>query len=396
MTNVASPLRVLTIATLFPQPHRPNFGIFVERSMAALSRQPGVALTIVAPVGVPPWPIDRHQRYAPLRAMPSREFWHGLDVRRPRFSLLPGLGAARNGAAVAKAVLQAIADDPPFDVISAEFFHPDAVAAQAIGKALALPYSVKARGNDIMHWAQRKDTGPGIVSAAKGAAGILSVADALREEMVRLGFPADRIALHRTGIDPVRFRPLDHAAARAHFSLPEGAPVVLSVGTLDENKGHHLVIDALRQLPDAIHMIAGIGPDQAALKQRADAAGLSHRVQLLGSVAHDDLPLLYNAADVMALPSAREGLANAWVEALACGTPIIAADIPNAKEAIAAPADGRIVARHADAIAAALSSLFSERAQHDRAALSTRTHARFDWDRHGVELAAHLARCARG
>lgn len=384
-------LRVLAISTLFPNAYKPTFGIFVERSLVALAAQPGIDLTVVAAIGMPPWPLSGLRRYAGLRGLPHAETWHGLTVLRPRFRLWPGFNAARNGAAVAKAVLRAVRDMPPFDVVDAHFFHPDGVAAAATGRALDLPYSITARGSDIVIWGARADTGPGIRAAAMGAGGILAVSGALRDIMAANGFPADRIHVHYTGVDAALFRPSDRAAARAELRLGDG-PVLLSVGTLNANKGQHIVIDALPDLPNTTYLIAGAGPDAASLAAQAAALGVADRVQFLGPVAGADMPTLYNAADIMLLPSASEGLANAWVEAMACGTPVIAADIPQAREAVPDPAGGRIVQRNAGAIAEAVRALLA--APPDRAALSAATHAGFSWDRHGASRAAHLRKVA--
>ena len=78
-------LRVLTLSTLFPDAARPNFGVFVERQTLGLAAHPGVALTAVAPVGLPPWPLSRHPRYRALASLPMRETWKDIDVHRPRF-----------------------------------------------------------------------------------------------------------------------------------------------------------------------------------------------------------------------------------------------------------------------------------------------------------------------
>lgn len=381
------PLRVLSLSTLFPEASRPTFGIFVEHSMHALAAQPGIDLTIVAPVGVPPWPISALRRYAPRKVLPKMENWHGLSVLRPRWRIWPGIDASSNGGRVGAALKAAVRDLPPFDIIDAQFFHPDAVAAQVAAKALGLPYSVTARGSDIAIWARRPDTGPGIIAAAGGAGGLLAVSAALREDMIALGMPADRITVRRTGVDADRFHPMNRGDARQTLFVGDG-PVLLTVGTLNANKGQHLVIDALATIPNATYLIAGSGPDDAALRARAESAGLSNRVRFLGQVPQAKLPQLYNAADIVVQPSSREGLANAWVEAMACGTPLIAADIAPAYEAIDSPESGRIVARTPAGIAAGVRDLIA--APPDRSALAARTHARFSWNLHGAAHAAHL------
>jgi teichuronic acid biosynthesis glycosyltransferase TuaC len=394
---VSEQLRVLSLATLFPDVSRPNFGIFVEQSLRALARQPGIELTVVAPRGIPPWPLSALARYAPLRALPAREAWHDLNVLRPIFALIPAIGARTNPAAIARAVLRVVRPlhaERPFDVIDAQFFFPDGPAAQLIAHALRLPYSVKARGADISHWAQAPATRATVRAAAQGAAGLLAVAETLKADMIAAGMPGGRISVHYTGVDAARFHPLLRASARAALDLPADAPVMLTVGALIPRKQQALVIAALTHLPaDTQYLIAGTGPDEVQLRALALDAGVAERVHLLGSVANAELPTLYAAADVMVLPSRSEGLANAWVEALACGTPLVLGDIPPAHEVIDADDAGRIAAPTATAIADAVRAVLAN--PPDRSMLSARTHSRFNWDRNGAELAAHLRRCCQ-
>jgi hypothetical protein len=85
-------LRVLALSTLFPDMTRPNFGVFVERQYRELASRDGVEVTMVAPVGIAPWPLSRHRHYAPLAALPREERWRNLSVHRPRFTVIPRLG----------------------------------------------------------------------------------------------------------------------------------------------------------------------------------------------------------------------------------------------------------------------------------------------------------------
>lgn len=389
------PLHILSIATLFPDATRPNFGIFVERSLAALARQPGAHLTIVAPVGMPPWPLSLHPRYAPLRALPAVEQWHGLTVIRPRFTLIPHL-ARRNAAAIARAVLPhaaALSATGKLDVIDAQFFWPDGPAAGLVAGALDLPFSIKARGSDISVWARRDDVRAAMLSAASAATGLLSVAGTLKDDMASIGMDARKIRVHYTGLDASRFRPpqtpADRAEARAEWGVHANAPLIVTVGSLIERKGQALVIEAMRALPpDTHYLMAGMGPDAARLAKLAQDMGIASRVRQLGPIANDHLPSLYAAADVMALPSVSEGLANVWVEAMACGVPLLLSDIPPAHEVLGGGGAGKICQAEPLAIAKAIRAILAN--PPDRAALGTRTHARFDWDRNGAELAAHL------
>ena len=102
---------------------------------------------------------------------------------------------------------------------------------------------------------------------------------------------------------------------------------------------------------------------------------------------HDQLPALLSAADVMALPSASEGLANVWVESLACGTPIVITDVGGARDVVNRTAAGRLVERCAPAIADGIKQvLATPRLQLDVA----EAVAGFSWERNCADLYDYL------
>ncbi len=385
------PLRVLSIATLFPDAARPNFGLFVEKSLRALAAQPGIDLTVVAPIGLPPFPLSLHPRYRALRDLPLAENWNGLTIHRPRFTLLPKIGSRFNPAAIARAVLQVVGNQA-FDVVDAQFFYPDGPAAMRVAAKLGLPFSAKARGADISHFGHDPGTAPQLLAAAHKAAGLLAVSDAMRRDMAAIGIEADKIAVHYTGIDTARFNPGDRNTARAALGMDD-APSILTVGALIPRKGQALVIEALPALPGVHYRMAGAGEEQARYRALAERLGVADRVHFLGPVANADLPMLYRAANVVVMPSVSEGLANAWVEALACGTPIVISDAGGAAELVESPVAGRIVERTPGAIASAVQALLA--APSAPADVAATLGGRFDWDRNGRELAEHLRRCAQ-
>lgn len=382
-------LRVLTLATLFPDATRPNFGVFVERQTVGLAAHPDIELRLVAPIGLPPWPLSRLAPYAALGRLPVRETWAGIDTWRPRFTTLPGTQGRFHVAALVRRLIPLLAEirrEFAFDVIDAEFFFPDGPAAIALGKAFAVPVSIKARGADIHHWGTAPATAAQVIRAGQQADGMLAVSEAMKADMVAIGLPADRIRVHHTGVDLARFAPRDRAVGKAALGIT--GPLVVSLGALIPRKGHDIVLRAVAALPGVSLLVAGEGPERAALSAQIAALGVSDRVRLLGSVPHSDLPALLAAADVMALASASEGLANAWVEALACGTPIVITDAGGAAEVIRTPAAGRIVTRDAAAFQGAISTMLADpppREETRQAAL------RFTWDANTAALHDHLA-----
>ncbi|WP_225206796.1 glycosyltransferase [Novosphingobium huizhouense] len=383
--------RLLSISTLFPAPQRPAFGRFVARQASALAARGDWDVTVLNPIGLPP---VRLQRYRSLEAIPAQEQVDGVDVHHPRFPLLPGLSGPFNAALIARALLplaRSLHAERRFDLIDAQFFYPDGPAAARLAAALGLPLAIKARGSDIHYWGTRASALRQMRKAACAASAVLAVSAALGRDMAALGLAPRGVRVHYTGLDHRRFTPLPRAAARQRVSTipglgisPEGRMIVC-VGALLAIKGQDLAIRALPHLPDDVRLVlAGEGAEEATLRALAERSGVAARVRFLGSVGHEHLPALLSAADVMVLPSEREGLANAWIEALACGTPVVIADIGGAREVVTSPAAGRIVARTPEAIAEGVRSLLE--APPSQAEVAA-TVARFSWEANAAALA---------
>ena len=389
-------MRILSISTLYPSDAQPNFGIFVERQMQAVARRGDAELLLVNPIGLPPWPLSLHPKYRALSRLPAEELRGGVHGAAP--ALLPASRhrrAVQSGAQLPAALLplaRRLHAERPFDLVDAQFFYPDGPAAAHIAKALGLPLSIKARGADIHHWGRQAGTVSQVLAAGRQAAGMLAVAQGMADDMAALGLPRERITIHRTGLDRSRFRPLDRAASRAKFGFAVDVPLLVTVGALIPRKGQAYAIDALAHLPAAQLALAGAGPDEAELRARAARLGLEARVHFLGSVPNAELPELLSAADVFVLPTASEGLANAWVEALACGVPVVTTPIPGARELLTDPAYGRFAERDGKAIADAVAQLLQ--APPSQAEVVRATEG-YSWEENAAQLVAHWARLAR-
>ena len=315
----------------------------------------------------------------------------GVYTIRPHFTLLPRIGGRFNAGAIARAVLplaRQLHARRPYDLVDAQFFYPDGPAAVRIAAALGLPCSIKARGSDIHLWGRKSGTRGQVRKAGQAATGLLAVAEGLADDMADLGIPREKITIHRTGLDRELFRPLDRQECRARLNLPADAPLLACVGALIPRKGQRLALAALAELPGVHLAFAGGGSDLATLRAMAEAKGLSDRVHFLGVMPHAELPQLLSAADVFVLPTESEGLANAWVEALACGTPVVTSDIPGARELLTDPAWGRMVAREPGAIASAVRDLLADPPSRE---VVQRGAAGFSWEANAAALVAHYA-----
>ena len=375
-----APIRLLTFSTLFPNAARTNHGVFVENRLRQLVASGAVTSTVVAPVPWFPSTAPRFGDWARHARAPHQEQRDGLTVLHPRYPVLPRVGMSVAPWLLFRAMLPALramqATDV-FDAIDAHYLYPDGVAAVWLGQRLGLPVVVTARGTDVTLIPRYALPRRLIRRAIRDAAALIAVSAALKTALVELGAPPDKVTVLRNGVDTALFRPpADREAARRSLGLV--GPTLISVGLLIERKGHHHTIEAMRQLPGIGLLIVGEGPERGRLAGLIGQYGLGERVRLLGPRPHAELPSLYGAADALVLASSREGWANVLLEAMACGTPVVASNIPGNPEVVREAAAGLVAeANTPGGIAAAVRRLFA--APPDRQA--TRAYAeRFGWD----------------
>jgi teichuronic acid biosynthesis glycosyltransferase TuaC len=376
-----SPVRLLTFSTLFPHAARPNHGIFVENRLRHLLASDQVASTVLAPV---PWFPSRSSRFgdwALNAGAPSIETRHGIEIRHPRYPVIPKIGMAAAPwllyRAMVPEVSRLLAEGHRFDVIDAHYIYPDGVAATWLGRRFGLPVVMTARGTDVNLIPQYRIPRRLIQGAIRDASALIAVSAALKQVLVELGAPEDKVTVLRNGVETDLFRPpADREAVRASFGLK--GPTLISVGGLIERKGHHRTIEAMRWLPGFELIVVGEGPERERLSGLIHDYDLGDRVRLLGPRPHRELPALYGAADASVLASSREGWANVLLESMACGTPVIAAAIWGNPEVVRAPEAGLIYEPNTpDGIAAGVRRLFA--ALPERSA--TRAYAEpFSWD----------------
>jgi teichuronic acid biosynthesis glycosyltransferase TuaC len=395
---MSRPLRILTFSTLYPSGNRPGHGIFVEARLRELLKRGAVEAKVIAPVPWFPSTDPRWGDYARMAAVPAREVLHGIDVVHPRYPLLPKVGmssAPLSMALGARASVRKLLDEGfDFDLIDAHYFYPDGVAAALLARWFGKPFIVTARGTDLNLIPQYTLPRKMMQWAAKRAASLIGVSQALADVLLGWGLAAQKVHVIRNGVNLDRFAPQEAGAARARLGLAPQGPMLLSVGNLVELKGHALLIEALHLLRDewpALRLvIAGEGPERPRLQAQIERLGLAERVRLLGAVPNAALCDWYCAADLFLLPSSREGLPNALLEALACGTPVLASAVGGIPEVLAdAGAAGALLPeRSAAGIAAALRQWLGR--ERDRAAVR-RVALGYSWQ-HSIDALTALMR----
>lgn len=232
-----------------------------------------------------------------------------------------------------------------------------------------------------------------------GLPAVIVITHALRDDLVALGVPAERILVAPDGVHVARFRELPAAdVARRHLKLPE-APTVVYAGQFYPWKGVDVLVEAVARLPEAQLLLVGGDKDNLArvvglANQRAPG-----RVHFTGQVPHAAVPFHLSAGDVIALPnSGRETISSRYTsplklfEALACARAIVASDLPSLREVLRHDGNALLVpADDPEALAAGLRTLLHDRARAARLAAAAQGEAaRYDWSERGRQVARFL------
>ena len=156
-----------------------------------------------------------------------------------------------------------------------------------------------------------------------------------------LGVPARKIRVVHNGVVLERFEGPPDEQLRRELTGGGDCPVVLTLARLDPQKGHQFLLEAALQVPGAVFVLAGDGPERHALELQAAACGLSNRIRFLGERV--DVPELLATCDLLLLPSLYEGLPLAVLEGMAARKPVVATCIRGTDEAVVHGITGLLV-----------------------------------------------------
>lgn len=375
LTDSHSPTRILVIANSFPMPLQPQNGIFVLRQLQALKRT-NIEVLVVRLI---PWaPVGWRERWRRYRSVPQRFVFEGVQVHIIRALILPRLGGAEYLPRQVHARLKRIVDE----------FEPDVIHAHGILSSglLALgwdrPVVVTAHGSDAYDFPQRR---AGLKKATqkvlRSGSKLVAVSDFIRQHMLALGAPAVDVIYN--GADDRLFFPRDRDESRRTLGLPFDRSIIAFAGNVLRAKGIFDLAAAVNSIRSvrAMLVFAGEGPDRQLLQQQLAQDNVDH--VFLGVVDHEKLAALLSAADVVALPSYREGLPAVICEAMLAGCAIVASKAGGIPEIILDDVTGKLVdIGRPDLLATALECMLNDAALRSRLSHEARIFARehLTWD----------------
>lgn len=370
--------RVLIVTNLFADPWNASRATFNQQQFERLSHKLDVSVLVpVSWLEVLRRPFAyRRLREAALQRWPFADyviFWY-----------VPGIGRRLHAAFLLMSLL--LQRLPTFlfrrwDCMLASWGYPDAVAVGAATWLSGTPFVAKVHGSDINAFALEPARRAQIRWALNRAHHVVAVSQALATRLGEIGVAPERTSVLYNGVDPHRFHPVPRQEAKQALGFGANERIVLFVGNIQASKGCAELLEAYARLaqrvPELRLVYAGAGPQVNALQSRAAELNVQAQVRFVGRTAHDQLIRWFGAADMLCLPSHAEGVPNVVLEAMACGTPVVATDVGGVAEVLPDYAGVLVPPRDVPALEAALDRALHARWDRERIV----GHAgRFDWD----------------
>ena len=369
----------------YPNEVTPVLGIWTEelvRHVAGLCD-----LRVISPVPYCP-PLPGLRQYTRFRRVEARERRRGVEVWHPRFLTGPGYSFHNYEAETyylgVRRLVARLRRDFPFELIHAFFSYPDGVA----GARLAREYGVPLVITEHAPWHPWMEQYPRVrgqaIAASRQSALHITVSHYARATIARYAGESDRLRVLPNGVDEELFTP-----------LPDGGRPrpgqILFVGLMRHVKGVDVLLRAMQRLaaerPDWRLVLVGGGFYQSSLRytERMRALvgelGLEGRVEFVGMKAPGEVAAYMRESAVLVLPSRSETFGSVILEALACGTPVVATRC-GGPEDVVTPEVGRLVPKEdPDALAAAIAETIEGRAWYDPRRLRRYAVEHFAWGR---------------
>ncbi len=347
-------MRVALVTPMLPVAHDLTRGRYIHETARCLSK--------IADVRV----FFQTLRYPNLPGLVPKSYLYGdvpddyrlegIDVEAFGYRSLPVLGRPLNGWLAARALTPRVARFEP-DVVIGYWVYPDGFAALQAARSLGKPCVVGALGSDIH---VRSGTNAWLTRhTIERADALVVVSEAMRRSAIaQYGAAPERAHTIVNGFNRSVFRHQDQAQARAALQLPADGKLIVYVGRFVEAKGLVELLDAFADMAgeDAHVRLALIGDGvmAAQLPGLIETRALQGRVLLPGSMEPEGVARWICAADALTLPSWSEGYPNVVVEALACGTPVVATDVGGTREILGESGGLLIPPRDPAALKAAL------------------------------------------
>ncbi|MDI9633244.1 MAG: glycosyltransferase [Methanolinea sp.] len=238
-------------------------------------------------------------------------------------------------------------EESDFDLIHAHFTWPCGYAAAHLNKKLKIPTIITAHGYDIYSLPFRDDEWRDKIEfTLNNADHIITVSNHNVDFIKKLNI-FKPVTVIPNGYDEELFSFKNREEIKIALNLPENKVIILSIGNLEEIKGHKYLIEAINIVKkikkDILCIIIGAGKLQRSVIQQIRSLELENNIILMSPKPHQEIPLWMNAADLFVLPSLSEGNPTVMFEALGCGLPFVGTRVGGVPEIITSEDYGLLV-----------------------------------------------------
>lgn len=326
-------MKIQVLTNLYPLPWQPNRATFNKQQFELLAKTHTVEVLVL--VSFIDWFRYRNSIHANVNAETKN-----LGISYLPYFYIPGTARFTYAFSQFLSLISSLRRIKTFrpDCLLLSWAYPDAVAGVALAKALNIPALIKVHGSDINVHGEYKLRAKQILWAANYARAVVSVSQNLKFKLTKLGVPDCKVHVVYNGINHRVFHPRDRFQARNTIGTELNREMILFVGNLKLEKGCIDLLQAFRELARRNNLVdlyyIGDGPERSRIEEIVSTNGLQSRVKLIGTVSHYEIASWYNGADLVALPSHNEGVPNVLLEAMACGTPIVATRVGGIPEIV--------------------------------------------------------------
>jgi len=324
--------RLLIISNLYPNPREPHRAAFNRQQIRALSNY--FEIDVIAPIS---WIQHRGKVIPPHNDGKNIRVFHPLYYYTPRIlRQYHGMFYYLSIREVARWLLEELS----YSAILSSWLYPDGWAAARLANEWSLPLFLKVHGTDVNTLAPSGAVTRAALDTVSKAKRVVCVSDALKKRLLALGTEEEKLVVLRNGVDKDIFHPMDHITVRKELQIPVDERVVLYVGNLKREKGLCELASAVgiicrnKKSGNVRLVVIGEGKYREEFKSRLNSSGASDRVMFLGSRPLSEVARWMNAADVLCLPSYSEGLPNVVLEAISCGTRVVATAVGGVPELV--------------------------------------------------------------
>jgi teichuronic acid biosynthesis glycosyltransferase TuaC len=350
-------MRVAVITRYFPCSHEPWAGHSAYETLRFLTKR--CELKVFYPETRYPkllTPQSKTDRSLDVNYRPG-----GVDVEYIFYPALPVVTRPLNGWSAARSVLPSVRAFKP-DILLNYIVYPDGFAALRLSQELKVPVVVTAIGSDLNRipdplcrmLTQR---------VLREADALITVSGDLRKTAINLGANPEKSYAILNGCDTSIFHPRDRAEARRQLQLDPDGEAIVFVGRLDVAKGLRELIEAVAQLhatrPKLHCYLVGDGHDRNIILEHIAKFGAERWITLVPPCTTDQVAVWMAAANIVTLPSYREGCPNVVIEALAAGRPVVASDVGGIPELMDASSGRMVPAMNSAALAGALEEVLA-------------------------------------